>query len=70
LVRRVRGHADPQVARIAAIALTAFTLAQDVERAREAGFDSHIPKPIDTTALLEAVRSAAATGPRAVAATR
>jgi diguanylate cyclase len=58
LVRRVRGHSDPQVAGIAAIALTAFTLPQDVERAREAGFDSHIPKPVDTTALLEAVRSA------------
>jgi signal transduction histidine kinase len=60
LVRRVRGHSDPQVAGIAAIALSAFTLPQDVERAREAGFDSHIPKPIDTRVLLEAVRSAAA----------
>ncbi|MDA7416419.1 response regulator [Xenophilus arseniciresistens] len=47
-----------QPARARCIALSAFTRDQDRERALEAGFDLHLPKPLDAQALLAALRGA------------
>jgi len=33
------------------IALTGFSMPEDVQRAREAGFDAHLTKPIDPATL-------------------
>lgn len=41
--------------RLPAIALTAFSSAQDRAKALEAGFDSHIGKPIDSVVLINAL---------------
>lgn len=45
----------PELVRVPAIALTGFGNASDAERAREAGFDLHLGKPVSYEALLEAV---------------
>lgn len=57
LVRRVRRHTDTRLAQVPVIALSAFTRPQDVARAREAGFDAHVAKPLDAGVLLAALRS-------------
>ncbi len=41
-----------------AIALTAYARAEDRERARAAGFQEHVAKPIAAAALIAAVRDA------------
>ena len=38
--------------RLPGIALSAFTSAQDRERALDAGFTTHLPKPLDAPALI------------------
>ncbi|MCD2516605.1 ATP-binding protein [Massilia sp. G4R7] len=55
LIRRVRALADPQLAGVPALALTAFSRREDEQRAREAGFDGFMAKPLSPRALLEAV---------------
>jgi CheY-like chemotaxis protein len=49
LTRRLK--ADPATRGIAIIALTAYAMKGDEERAQEAGCDGYVPKPIDTRAL-------------------
>jgi CheY-like chemotaxis protein len=49
LTRRLK--ADPATRQIIIIALTAYAMKGDEERAREAGCDGYISKPIDTRAL-------------------
>ncbi len=39
-------------------AMTANTFAEDIARAREAGMDTHIPKPIDVDSLMQALKRA------------
>ncbi len=56
LVRKLR--ALPAGARTAAVALTAFARVEDRERALEAGFDAHLPKPVDAADLVRAVLEA------------
>jgi signal transduction histidine kinase len=51
LVRRIRALPDPRIARVPAVALTAFTGREDVSRAREAGFQAHLGKPTDASRL-------------------
>lgn len=43
------------ISRVPALALTAFARAEDRERAMEAGYDAHLPKPVDPEHLLQQI---------------
>jgi len=45
--------ADPTTASIPLVAFTAMAMTDDAEKARNAGFDGYLSKPIDKTALEE-----------------
>ncbi|MBA2734067.1 MAG: PAS domain S-box protein [Acidobacteria bacterium] len=45
LIRRLRGL--PHLSNVPAIALTGYAAEQDIKSALAAGFDAHIPKPVD-----------------------
>jgi CheY-like chemotaxis protein len=53
LTRQIK--ADPATSHIKIVALTAFAMLGDNERAREAGCDGYITKPIDTRKLSDQV---------------
>ena len=55
LIREIRNAADPRVKHVPAVAVTAY--ARDVDRARvlKAGYQDHLPKPIDADALASAI---------------
>ena len=53
LTRRVK--ADPHLGHVPVIALTAFAMKGDEDRALEAGCDGYISKPIDMHALIAVV---------------
>jgi CheY-like chemotaxis protein len=55
LMQRVRSLDHDQKRVIPAIALTAFTRDIDRTRALSAGFDKHIPKPLDPNGLVDAI---------------
>jgi CheY-like chemotaxis protein len=57
LIRRVRQQASDRVRRLPAIAMTAFARSEDRTRALLAGFQVHLPKPIETAELLAVVVS-------------
>ncbi len=52
LIGRVRTLPPERNGRILAVALTAFTRAEDRKRALVAGFNGHIPKPVDPQQLV------------------
>jgi len=52
LIRKVRSFAPAR--ELPAIAVTAYATVTDREKAKEAGFDQHLAKPIDPTALQRA----------------
>jgi signal transduction histidine kinase len=53
LVRRLRQfESQKRLVRTPAVALTAFAREEDQKRALEAGFDRHVPKPVDPDVLL------------------
>jgi CheY-like chemotaxis protein len=55
-IRRLRRfEADEHRARVPTVALTAFAREEDQKRALGAGFDRHLPKPLDPDVLLGAV---------------
>ena len=56
-----RLKADPQTADIPIVALTAFAMRGDEERAREAGCDGYLPKPCRPQTIRETVRRFLAT---------
>ena len=43
---------DQKLSRVPAIAVTAFARTEDRQRALDAGFDEHLPKPLNTDALI------------------
>ena len=51
LIRAVRARADNRGGRIPAIALTAYARAEDRRRALQAGFQMHVPKPVEPMEL-------------------
>jgi two-component system cell cycle response regulator DivK len=48
--------ADPEIAHIPVIAVTAFAMRDDEQRIREAGCDDYLAKPISVTEFLEKVK--------------
>jgi light-regulated signal transduction histidine kinase (bacteriophytochrome) len=56
LIREVRALTEPKRS-VPAIALTAYTRAIDRTRAIQAGFQAHIPKPVDAAELLTVAAS-------------
>ncbi len=65
-------RADARLRHVPLIAVTAAAMVGDRERALAAGFDEHVPKPIDPQSLLQLVHrrlaAAAAASPTAAAA--
>jgi CheY-like chemotaxis protein len=59
MLRRLREREGGAMPPVRAIALTAFARPQDAARAREAGFDAHLTKPVDATRLIAAVAALA-----------
>jgi CheY-like chemotaxis protein/anti-sigma regulatory factor (Ser/Thr protein kinase) len=57
LMRKLRSHSEPPVRAIPAAALTAFARDEDRLAALAAGFQMHLPKPIDAASLVAAVAS-------------
>lgn len=60
LVRDIRARRPEDGGRIPAVALTAYAQAEDRQRALGAGFDLHVPKPIEPSELLAALAILAA----------
>lgn len=58
LMRRVR--ARPATVSIPALALSAFTHQDDIDKALQAGFDDYLPKPVEPPALVKRVGQLAA----------
>jgi CheY-like chemotaxis protein len=59
LIRKVRSRAAGQGGDVPAAALTAYARAEDRLRALAAGFQKHLPKPIDPSDLIAAVAALA-----------
>ena len=55
LIRRIRAMSAPRTASIPAAALTAFARDEDRQQALNAGFQLHLPKPLDASSLVSAV---------------
>jgi CheY-like chemotaxis protein len=63
LIRQLRASSSVAMRDVPAIALTAFARPEDRARAREAGFQQHLSKPIDNDALIAAVLGSARNAP-------
>jgi two-component system, chemotaxis family, CheB/CheR fusion protein len=57
LMRKVRAREPERGGLIPALALTAYARAEDAQRALEAGYHAHIPKPVEPAELATAVAS-------------
>ena len=55
LIRKLRAMAPDPIASTPAAALTAFARSEDRLKALQAGFQLHLPKPIDAHTLVTAV---------------
>jgi signal transduction histidine kinase/DNA-binding response OmpR family regulator len=60
LIRKMRKLKSKRARQTPAVALTAYVTQEDLERALAAGFQMHVPKPIEPTALIMSI--VAATG--------
>jgi PAS domain S-box-containing protein len=58
-IRDVRRLLDREKSEVAAVALTAYARLQDRMEAMRAGFQNHLPKPVEPSELLAVVRSLA-----------
>jgi two-component system CheB/CheR fusion protein len=59
LMRKIRAREPERCGLIPALALTAYARAEDAQRAFEAGYQEHIPKPVEPGELAMAVASLA-----------
>jgi CheY-like chemotaxis protein/anti-sigma regulatory factor (Ser/Thr protein kinase) len=59
LMHRIRALADGQKSEVAAVALTAYARLEDRTAALRAGFQNHLPKPVEPAELLAVVHSLA-----------
>jgi PAS domain S-box-containing protein len=59
LMRRIRALGDGQKSEVAAVALTAYARLEDRTEAMSAGFQNHLPKPVEPAELLAVVHSLA-----------
>ena len=57
LIRKIRNLPNEQQRNIIAVALTAFTRAQDRMRALAAGFQNHVSKPVEPDELVTVIAS-------------
>ncbi len=55
LIRRLRGDASAKLRQIPAVAVTAFGAPEDRRKALIAGFQEHLPKPIDLMELVQVI---------------
>jgi CheY-like chemotaxis protein len=62
LIRQVRTFTPEAGGNIPAIALTAYARDEDQQQAIQAGFQMHLPKPVDTEKLIAAILRLVATG--------
>jgi CheY-like chemotaxis protein len=59
LMRRIRALDDGQKSEVSAVALTAYARLEDRTEAMSAGFQNHLPKPVEPAELLTVVHSLA-----------
>jgi CheY-like chemotaxis protein len=59
LIRQIRELPPEQGAKVAAIALTAYTRVEDRLQALRAGYDMHVPKPVELAELVAVAASVA-----------
>ncbi len=60
VLRRLRAHSDTRA--LPVVAVSANAMAEDLERARDAGFDDYLTKPLDLRLLLSVVAHRLARG--------
>jgi CheY-like chemotaxis protein len=57
LIQQIRAmEQDRGLSPVPALAVTAFARADDQRHALQAGFDEHMPKPVNTDALVSAIK--------------
>jgi CheY-like chemotaxis protein len=61
-MRKVRAREPERGGLIPAIALTAYARPEDARRALEAGYQAHVPKPVEPDELAAAVANLAGRG--------
>jgi PAS domain S-box-containing protein len=59
LMRQIRSLDDPKKSEVGAVALTAYARLEDRMATMQAGFQNHLPKPVEPAELLSVVRSLA-----------
>ena len=57
LIRRLRAELRAEIAQIPAVALTAYAREEDRRRAKEAGFQAHLAKPVEPSELIQVIVS-------------
>jgi signal transduction histidine kinase/ActR/RegA family two-component response regulator len=57
LIHEVRARENGTARRLPALAMTGFASPEDRDEARAAGFDDHVPKPVDPDTLVRRIRA-------------
>jgi PAS domain S-box-containing protein len=65
LIREIRRREAGSERRLPALAMTGFASADDRDEAHAAGFDDHVPKPVDPDTLIARTRALTGGAPRA-----